>query len=159
MRPIKYLTLINSMCLLLPLFIFSAQTNFGKGFYVQSRSIDNQDFCQLKLYRRQYFTDPKPKAIEHNSRHLRIYQVKSVRSIGTYSNINWGLFLRWIHFLNSFYKNLNYKFLFNFRRLLLGILQETQISWTSILFNGRQLQNFKFAEILQLRSNKISEKS
>ena len=110
MRLIKYFSLINCVFWLLLLFIFSAHSNIGSGAHVQSRSIDNQDFCQLKLYRRQYFTDPKPKAIEHNSRHLRIYQVKSVRSIGTYSNITGFAILYWKEFQDIFYKHrLNYK--------------------------------------------------
>ena len=75
----------QNMCLLLLLLnIFLTQTNFGKQFFAQSRSFDDGDYCQLKLYRRQHFTDPKPKAVEHNTRHLKLFQIKSVRSIGRF---------------------------------------------------------------------------
>ena len=66
------------MCLLFFLCITFNQTIS----FVQSMSIDDEDFCQLQLHRRQYFTDPRPKTVRENHKHLKIYQVKSVRSVG-----------------------------------------------------------------------------
>merc|ERR1719510_248938 len=78
MKLMKHSSWLYNMCLLLSLYILSNQINF----FVQSRSIDDEDFCQLQLHRRQYFTDPRPKTVEQNHKHLKIYQVKSIRSVG-----------------------------------------------------------------------------
>jgi len=90
MKTIKLSSWVNNyMCLLLSLYIILTQINFGNKLFVQSRSIDDslsiddEDFCQLQLHRRQYFTDPNPKTVKHNHKHLKIYQVKSIRTIGS----------------------------------------------------------------------------
>jgi len=57
------------------------QTNLG--YAVESRSIDDDDFCQLQLHQRQYFTDPQPRIVQESQKHLKIYQLKSVRAIGS----------------------------------------------------------------------------
>ena len=85
MKTIRHSSLVHFMCLILSLFVFSTYTSIEQKVFVQSRSIDSDDFCQLKLYRRQYFTDPNPKKVDRNSRHLKMYKVKSVRSIGKFS--------------------------------------------------------------------------
>ena len=76
----NYSSWIRYMCLLLSLYIILNQTIL----FVQSMSIDDEDFCQLQLHRRQYFTDPRPKTVQQNHKHLKIYQVKSVRSVGRF---------------------------------------------------------------------------
>ena len=94
---------INYMCLLVSLYIISTQTIFNNKLFVQSRSIDDsfsiddEDFCQLQLHRRQYFTDPRPKSVKHDHKHLKIYQVKSVRSIGMYICLNFGQYYFFAH--------------------------------------------------------------
>ena len=61
------------------------QTNLG--LYVESRSIDDDDFCQLQLHRIKYFQDPDPRTVQDSKKRLKVYEVKSVRAIGRYFSI------------------------------------------------------------------------
>ena len=79
---------INYVCLsfFVCVFLLQMQTNLGYVIEIDenARSIDDDDFCQLQLHQRQYFTDPEPRTVEQSQEHLNVYEVKSVRSIGRY---------------------------------------------------------------------------
>lgn len=78
---------INHVCLLFFVCVFLLQMQTNLGYVVESRSIDDDDFCQLQLHQRQYFQDPEPRIVQRSRKHLNLYQVKSVRAIGGYLSI------------------------------------------------------------------------
>ena len=87
MTLIKNSERINYVCLsfLVCVFLLQIETNLGR--YVEARNIDDDDFCQLQLHRRQYFQDPDPRTVQQSHKRLKLYEVKSVRAIGRHLSI------------------------------------------------------------------------
>ena len=85
---IKNSARINYVCLLFFVCVFLLQMQTNLGYVIEidenARSIDDDDFCQLQLHQRQYFQDPEPRIVQQDHEHLKVYQLKSVRSIGRY---------------------------------------------------------------------------